>query len=216
MRSPRSGIDRTLLGLTEELIDELDLARMRERLRGALPLLFDCNEFWIGEVEPGLPIAASLTDAERLSFTLPLDGDRVLQVRLRSDGSDVRFERDLIERAHPLFVRLWTVAVELTALRRRLNSGAEDDGGPLLAAALRGQRLTVRQAEVLVTVAHGRSNRDTAKSLGLSERTVQKHLEHCYRTLGVTGRSQASELVWSLARRRATDHRDPPPQPRSG
>jgi DNA-binding NarL/FixJ family response regulator len=58
--------------------------------------------------------------------------------------------------------------------------------------------LTERQAEVMVLAVHGRSNRATAEALGLSERTVQKHLERCYRTLGVSGRSDAADLVRSL------------------
>jgi hypothetical protein len=41
-------------------------------------------------------------------------------------------------------------------------------------------------------VAMGHSNEDTAATLGIGVRTVQKHLERCYRTLGVSSRSQAS------------------------
>jgi DNA-binding CsgD family transcriptional regulator len=215
MRTPRPGIDRALLHLLEELVGELDLDRMCERLHRTLVLLLGCVQLSIGDTRPGSPIAVSRADADQLTFTLPSDGDRVLEVRVHGVGGDDRFERRLIERAHPLLVRLWAGAVEVQTLRRRLDSAPEDEMGPLLAAALARRGLTARQAEVLMTVAHGRSNRDAARALGLSERTVQKHLEHCYRTLGVTGRSQASNVVWSLASRRAADRRDAPPKPRS-
>lgn len=57
---------------------------------------------------------------------------------------------------------------------------------------------TERQAQVLALIARGRSNRDAGAILGISERTVQKHLEHCYRVLEVPGRSAAAEMVWGL------------------
>jgi DNA-binding CsgD family transcriptional regulator len=180
----------------EELVGEVDLDHMRSGLQRTLPGLLDCDGFWIGDARPGSPIAVWPADGDRLAFTLPSESGRVLEVRIHGVGAP--FGRELVERAHPLLVRLWAGAVEFGALRRRLDSGAEEESGPLL-VALGRRGLTVRQAEVLVAVAHGRSNRDAAKTLGLSERTVQKHLEHCYRTLGVTGRSQASDVVWSLA-----------------
>jgi DNA-directed RNA polymerase specialized sigma24 family protein len=49
-----------------------------------------------------------------------------------------------------------------------------------------------------VLVPRGRSNRDTAAILGISPRTVQKHLENCFRKLGVSDRSAAAELAWKV------------------
>lgn len=43
----------------------------------------------------------------------------------------------------------------------------------------------------------GRSNEDAADALGIGVRTAQKHLERCYQTLGVSNRSQASQLAWA-------------------
>jgi len=69
---------------------------------------------------------------------------------------------------------------------------AADDGerGP---EALR-QRfgLTLRESEVLVWIARGKSNRDIADILGLSPRTVNKHLEQVYTKLGVENRASAA------------------------
>ena len=59
--------------------------------------------------------------------------------------------------------------------------------------------LTGRQAEVLRLVAMGSSDHDTAAQLGISTRTVQKHLEVCYRRLGVENRSQAARVAWTVA-----------------
>ncbi|MET0714654.1 MAG: response regulator transcription factor [Mycetocola sp.] len=54
-----------------------------------------------------------------------------------------------------------------------------------------GQTLTTREAEVLSLVADGRSNRDIAKSLFLSEATVKSHLVHIFTKLQVSSRTAA-------------------------
>ena len=64
---------------------------------------------------------------------------------------------------------------------------------------------------MLALVARGRSNRDAGAILGISDRTVQKHLEHCYRVLGLQGRSAAAELVWALLAEATAD--DGPGEP---
>ena len=51
--------------------------------------------------------------------------------------------------------------------------------------------LTPRQWEVLRQVATGASNTQIARTLGLSDATVRKHLENTYRKLGVTNRRAA-------------------------
>jgi DNA-binding CsgD family transcriptional regulator len=55
--------------------------------------------------------------------------------------------------------------------------------------------LTAREAEILGLVRYGKTNRDVAAVLGLSSRTVQKHLEHIYEKLGVETRT-AAVLAW--------------------
>jgi DNA-binding response OmpR family regulator/DNA-binding CsgD family transcriptional regulator len=55
--------------------------------------------------------------------------------------------------------------------------------------------LTLREAEVLVWIARGKSNRDIAEILGLSPRTVNKHLEQIYTKIGVENRASAAALT---------------------
>jgi DNA-binding NarL/FixJ family response regulator len=52
--------------------------------------------------------------------------------------------------------------------------------------------LTVRESEVLLWIARGKSNRDIGEILGLSPRTVNKHLEQVYSKLGVENRASAA------------------------
>jgi DNA-binding response OmpR family regulator/DNA-binding CsgD family transcriptional regulator len=53
-------------------------------------------------------------------------------------------------------------------------------------------RLTDRESEVLLWVARGKTNRDIGEILGLSPRTVNKHLEHIFEKLGVETRTAAA------------------------
>jgi DNA-binding NarL/FixJ family response regulator len=55
--------------------------------------------------------------------------------------------------------------------------------------------LTPREAEVLSWVAKGKTNRDVGEILGMSPRTVNKHLEHVYEKLGVETRAAAAALA---------------------
>jgi len=52
--------------------------------------------------------------------------------------------------------------------------------------------LTARESEVLLWIAKGKSNRDIGDILGLSSRTVNKHLEQIYVKLGVENRASAA------------------------
>jgi DNA-binding NarL/FixJ family response regulator len=55
----------------------------------------------------------------------------------------------------------------------------------------RSKELSSREAEVLTLVARGRSNREIAKTLFVSEATVKTHLGHVYEKLGVRDRAAA-------------------------
>lgn len=63
---------------------------------------------------------------------------------------------------------------------------------------LEGLGLTPREAEALYGVVEGKSSPEIAAQLGISERTVHKHLENTYRKLGVPGRGAAiaKALEW--------------------
>ena len=55
--------------------------------------------------------------------------------------------------------------------------------------------LTVREAEVLLWVSHGKATRDIADILSLSPRTIDKHLEQMYNKLGLANRASAASLA---------------------
>jgi len=62
--------------------------------------------------------------------------------------------------------------------------------------------LTTREGEVLSWLSKGKTNRDIAQILGLSPRTVDKHLEQIYAKLGVENRTAAAAIATNAASRR--------------
>lgn len=70
-----------------------------------------------------------------------------------------------------------------------------DEAGGEEAALRRRFGLTAREAEVCLWVARGKSNRDIGDILGLSPRTVNKHLETVFAKLGVENRASAAILA---------------------
>lgn len=55
--------------------------------------------------------------------------------------------------------------------------------------------LTARETEVLGLVRQGLSNKQIARRLGITERTVKAHLTSCFQRIGVLDRTQAA--VWA-------------------
>ncbi len=58
--------------------------------------------------------------------------------------------------------------------------------------------LSRREEEVLTWVAFGKTNGEVGRILGLSPRTVQKHLEHIFQKLGVESRTAAAARAFSV------------------
>jgi DNA-binding CsgD family transcriptional regulator len=130
----------------------------------------------------------------QIAFTLPSAGPRILGVALSRERRDfTEAEKGQLNQARPYLIQAYRNALAYTLLAR----GA---GGQILASDLCALGLTARQADVLRGVAMGRSDADVAEALGIGVRTVHKHLEHCYRTLAVDNRSQASRIAWETAR----------------
>ncbi len=100
----------------------------------------------------------------------------------------------------PLSVVRDAMALHLSLSRRRhelLLLLEEKPVGVEGGVSLEQYQLTPREIDVLGWVAKGKTNRDIGEILGMSPRTVNKHLEHIYVKLGVETRSAAAALVAS-------------------
>lgn len=62
----------------------------------------------------------------------------------------------------------------------------------------RRPRLTEREQEVLVLLATGRSNRQIADELGITEKTVGIHVSHILTKLGAARRTEAVFLAFGM------------------
>jgi DNA-binding NarL/FixJ family response regulator len=64
-----------------------------------------------------------------------------------------------------------------------------------LAEGVARVQLTPRELATLRLMADGRSNKEIAGALGISERTVKTHLGHLFEKLGVTSRTEAAKVA---------------------
>ena len=137
-------------------------------------------------------VYAPLGIHHQIAFTLPAESERVLALVLHREDRDFSDpERDLLNRARPFLIQAYRNAIAYSDSRRGSSKALEP--------ALVAHGLTTREADVVGLVALGGSNRDVAARLGVSDRTVQKHLERAFRKLGVSTRSAAAARAWQLA-----------------
>jgi DNA-binding NarL/FixJ family response regulator len=64
-----------------------------------------------------------------------------------------------------------------------------------LAEGLSHVQLTPRELSTLRLMADGKTNKEIANALGISERTVKTHLGHLFEKLGVTSRTEAVKVA---------------------
>ena len=93
-------------------------------------------------------------------------------------------------------IQAYRAALAYSALLAELRAQEHTD---LQVERLRQHGLTTREAAVLGRVARGQSNKDIAADFQVSERTIGKHLQRCYRKLNAANRSQAAAIAWDLA-----------------
>jgi DNA-binding NarL/FixJ family response regulator len=88
-----------------------------------------------------------------------------------------------------------TFREELLEAIRAVNDGKRRIPGPVatrLADRIGGSELTGREIEVLALIVKGRSNREIASSLAITEGTVKGHVNNILSKLGVADRTQAA------------------------
>jgi DNA-binding CsgD family transcriptional regulator len=100
----------------------------------------------------------------------------------RELGDDEGFALEL-EAARSVFEELGA-APDVAAVDALTSAGADTHG------------LTSRELEVLRLVAAGKSNREIASELVISEHTVARHVQNIFRKLGVPSRTAASAFAY--------------------
>jgi DNA-binding response OmpR family regulator/DNA-binding CsgD family transcriptional regulator len=90
------------------------------------------------------------------------------------------------------------VTVLLSVMSEDLPRDNASESAVVRPRALPSVSLTPRETEVLSWLAKGKTNRDIADILGMSHRTVNKHLEHIFEKLGVETRTAAAAVASRL------------------
>jgi len=110
----------------------------------------------------------------------------------RGDQTSLLRGRDHLNEARALFEELGMLA-SAQQVRRRLHSLSHSPS-PLTPPVLPA-RLTQREVEVLKLVAQGKSNRQIAQALCLTEKTVTNHLTHIFNKTGCENRAAAAAFA---------------------
>lgn len=119
----------------------------------------------------------------QMAIALPAPENQVIGIALNRSHSDfTESDRSVLAILQ---------APLISGLRRaQARHRARQAAGLAASSGLPG--LTSRESEILRLVAAGRTNTAIGRALGVSPRTVAKHLEHIYRKLGVTSRAAAA------------------------
>lgn len=169
LRSPEL---RRALTFVESLHAAGSVREFRQRVTRFLPRLIASEIVTFGEHPPGCP------------YELDLPGCLSLG-RCRSAFTES--ERDLLALLRPHLI----AAEAAAALREALSADAPLD-------ELGASVLTEREVQVLRLVAYGDTNKQLGLQLGISPRTVQKHLERINSKLGVSTRTAAVAAAASV------------------
>ncbi|HEY1931961.1 MAG TPA: DNA-binding response regulator [Acetobacteraceae bacterium] len=136
--------------------------------------------------------------ARLLALLPPADGDRLpaplcalLANPGRTDAIELPAAANAAGQSPSLEIRLvGRIGPDEMLLRVVLAQPSQDEARVRLRLPV-----TPREAEVLIWLTRGKSNRDIGEILGLSPRTVNKHLEQIYAKLGIENRSSAVALT---------------------
>jgi DNA-binding NarL/FixJ family response regulator len=191
------GAARWIGDLIEALVltDELDEAtELTDRLEGRARTLERASAVAIAQRSRGLlatargdldeALAAIEAAAEsQESVPVPFDRARTLLAlgSVRRRAGRKRQARDALEAARGAFAELGAMIwIERADLELGRIGGRPSSGG----------ELTRSEQRVAALVAEGHTNREVAAALFLSERTVESHLSHVYRKLGLRSRAE--------------------------
>jgi LuxR family transcriptional regulator, maltose regulon positive regulatory protein len=149
---------------------------------------------WLGAGLPGLERAAILLEAGHAADalaaaepTLATAADLGAGILLPDGGC----HRDLLRRCAGAGLHAEVAQAALDTLDRRAAPAAVEVPGT-------GEALSAREVEVLTHVARGRSNREIAEDLFISEVTVKSHLTRILRKLDATSRTHAAARAREL------------------
>jgi DNA-binding NarL/FixJ family response regulator len=123
------------------------------------------------------------------------DGSQFVKQAL-ADGADGYMLKDAspedLDQAIRVAVSGGGNVLSARAIRSLFEGAQDEEAASEKQQSPRPENLTQRETDILALLAEGRSNREIARSLYLSEKTVKAHLAAVFRKLGVANRTQAA------------------------
>ena len=140
-------------------------------------------------------VLSHVSGRDQLAVSMTGRGGEVIGLAVNRDRRGFsRRDHAMYDSVRPFLVQAYRNAVAHDELRALRAAAAPDPGD------LRLLGLTPREADVLALVGGGAPNAEVARTLGISDETVAKHLTHVYSKLGVTSRTAAVARARELLR----------------
>ncbi len=138
-----------------------------------------------GEIEPGFATSvAAFRSWQELRLPYETAHARLLVADASKRGGDEERARLELDAARAAFERLGA-KVDARRAAERLRDSSELPAG-----------LSAREVEVLKLVAAGKTNREIAAEMVISEHTVSRHLQNIFAKLGVSSRAAATAFAF--------------------
>ena len=170
------------LEVAGEASDGLQAIELYRKLQPDITLM-DLQLPKLGGVDAILKIRAE-SPAARFIVLTTFDGDEDIYRALQAGAKAYLLKGMTVE--------------ELTSTIRAVHSGKTRLAAPIaekLAERMSGQALTTREHDVLERIVAGRSNKEIASDLNISEATVKSHINNLLGKLGVSDRTNAATVA---------------------
>lgn len=134
---------------------------------------------------------------EQKVIILSIHNSREYIQKSMSKGADGYISKDAdIEILNDAIVRVFQGEsyIEPTIVKKLMDVGKEDGPVPALSDEL-SSLLTSREFEIVQEVAKGKTNKEIAKTLNISDKTVKNHMYNIFKKLDITDRTQAVVLL---------------------
>jgi ATP/maltotriose-dependent transcriptional regulator MalT len=183
---------RDALARVSEMADLLDapfLRALRGNCAGAIALAENDPEAALTLLQPTVAIWRDLAAPYEEARTRML-----LALASRAVGDEDTADLEL-EAARGLFERVGA-ASDVARVTELLIAGSRDRSSDGRVGGAGPTRLTSRELEVLGLIATGATNRAIADALGLSEKTVARHVSNIFVKLGLSSRAAATAYAY--------------------